>query len=72
MNQVSNNSYLITNVNIIPMNQDTVLVDKMVYIKEGIIEKIADTIEVKGIEIFDAEEQVSHTRPYRYACACLG
>jgi hypothetical protein len=53
----SNNSYLITNVNIIPMNEDTVLVDKMVYIKEGIIEKIADTIEVSGIQIFDAEHK---------------
>ena len=53
----SNNSYLITNVNVIPMNQDTVLVDKMVYIKEGIIEKIADTIEVSGIQIFDAENK---------------
>jgi hypothetical protein len=53
----SNKSYLITNVNVIPMNQDTVLVEKMVYIKEGIIEKIADTIEVDGIEIFDAENK---------------
>jgi hypothetical protein len=53
----ANNSYLITNVNIIPMNQDTVLVDKMVYVKEGIIEKIADTIEVSGIQIFDAENK---------------
>lgn len=53
----SNNSYLITNVSVIPMNQDTVLVDKMVYIKEGIIEKIADTIEVSGIQIFDAENK---------------
>ncbi|MBO3116417.1 amidohydrolase family protein [Winogradskyella sp. DF17] len=54
---VSNNSFLIKNVNIIPMNKDTVLVGKMVYIKEGIIEKIADTIEVKGIEIFDGEDK---------------
>lgn len=52
-----NNSYLITNVNIIPMNQDTVLVNKMIYIKEGIIEKIADTIEVSEIQIFDAENK---------------
>ncbi|MFH6770282.1 amidohydrolase family protein [Gaetbulibacter aquiaggeris] len=51
------NSYLITHVNVIPMNRDTVLVDKMVYIKEGIIEKIADTIEVRGIQIFDAENK---------------
>ncbi|MEP3371690.1 MAG: amidohydrolase family protein [Maribacter dokdonensis] len=54
---VSHNSYLIKNVNIIPMNQDTVLVNKMVYIKEGIIKKIDDTIEMKGIEIFDAENK---------------
>ncbi len=53
----SNNSYLIKNIKVIPMNQDTVLVDKMVYIKEGIIEKIADKIEVKGIEIFDGEDK---------------
>jgi hypothetical protein len=36
-----NTSYLITNLNVIPMNQDTVLVDKMVSLSEGIIEKIA-------------------------------
>ena len=54
---VSNNSYLIKNVNVIPMNQDTVLVDKMVYIKEGIIKKIADTIEVDGIQIFNGEDK---------------
>ena len=54
---ISNNSYLIKNVNVIPMNQDTVLVNKMVYIKEGIINKIADTIEVNGIQIFDGEDK---------------
>ena len=53
----SNNSYLIKKVNVIPMNQDTVLVDKMVYIKKGVIEKIADTIEVKGIEIINAKNK---------------
>ena len=53
----SNNSYIISNVNIVPMNQDTVLINKMVYIKEGIIEKIADTIEVNGIEIFNAKNK---------------
>lgn len=51
------NSYLITNVNIIPMNKDTVLANKMVYIKEGIIEKIADTIEVNGIEIINVNNK---------------
>lgn len=53
----SNNSYIITNVNIVPMNQDTVLANKMVYIKEGIIEKIDDTIEINGIQIFDAKNK---------------
>lgn len=53
----STNSYLITNVNIVPMNQDTVLVNKMVYIKEGRIEKIADTIEITGVQIFDAKNK---------------
>ena len=52
-----NSTYLITNVNVIPMNQDTVLVDKMVYIKEGFIEKIADNIQVDGIQIFDGENR---------------
>jgi len=53
----AHNSYLITNVNVIPMNQDTVLTNKMVYIKEGIIEKIADTIEVDEIQTFDAKNK---------------
>lgn len=52
-----NDSYLITNVNVLPMNQDTVLTDKMVYIKEGVIERIADSIEISGVEIFDAKNK---------------
>lgn len=54
---LNNDSYLITNVNIIPMNQDTVLVDKMVYIKDGIIQNIADNIDIKEIEIIDAKNK---------------
>ena len=53
----SNNSFIISNVNVIPMNIDTVLTNKMVYIKEGIIEKLADTIQVSGIPIFDGENK---------------
>jgi hypothetical protein len=53
----NNNSFLITNVNIIPMNQDTILVDKMVYIKDGIIQKIADNIEIDGVETLDAKNK---------------
>ena len=52
-----NDSYLITNVNVIPMNQDTVLINKMVYIKDGIIKKIADTIQVVDIQILDAKNK---------------
>ena len=52
-----NNSFLITNVNIIPMNQDTILVDKMVHIKDGIIQKVADRIEINGIETLDAKNK---------------
>ena len=55
--QTSNNSCLISNVNVVPMNQDTVLVNKMVYIKEGVIVKVADTIEVTGIEIINANNK---------------
>lgn len=52
-----NDSYLITNVNVIPMNQDTVLSNKMVYIKDGIIKKIANTIQVDDIQILDAKNK---------------
>jgi hypothetical protein len=53
----NNNTYLITNVNIIPMHQDTILVDKVVYIKDGFINNIGDTIEIKGVEIIDAKHK---------------
>ena len=52
-----NNSFLITNVNIIPMNQDTILTNKMVYIKNGIIQNIANNIEIKDVEIIDAQNK---------------
>ena len=53
----NNNSYLITNVNIIPMNQDTILVDKMVHIKDGLINNIADNIKIKDVEIINAKDK---------------
>ena len=56
-NPTSNNSYIISNVHVIPMNKDTVLVNKMVYIKNGIIQNIADTIEIKDVEIIDAKNK---------------
>ena len=56
-NKFSENSYLITNANIIPMNRDTVLVDKMVYIKDGYIQKISENIEIKGVAVIDAKNK---------------
>jgi adenine deaminase len=50
-------SYLITHVNIIPMNQDTVLKNKMVYIKQGVIDQIADSLMVKGVEVVNAKNK---------------
>jgi hypothetical protein len=52
-----NDSYLITNVNVIPMNQDTILTNKMVYIKDGIIKEMADKIQVDDIQIIDAKDE---------------
>lgn len=51
------NTYLLSNVNIIPMNKDTVLVDKMMYIKEGIIHKIADSIDISDVTVIDAKNK---------------
>ena len=56
-NPTYQDSFLIKNVNIIPMNRDTVLVNKMIFIKDGLIRKIADTIEVNDIEIIDGKNK---------------
>src|SRR6056297_1322684 len=47
----SNNSYLIKKVNVIPMNQDTVLVDKMVYIKRGLLKRLQTLLSSKGLKL---------------------
>ena len=39
------------------MNQDTVLVNKMVYIKDGLINKIADSIKTRDVEIINAKNK---------------
>ena len=39
------------------MNRDTILINKMVYIKDGIIDKIADTLKLNGVQIFDAKNK---------------
>ncbi len=54
---LSKTSYLITNINIVPMSKDTILAHKTVWVKNGIIEKIADSIVLEGIEIIDGENK---------------
>tara|TARA_R100001369_G_scaffold64735_5_gene91959 strand:+ start:8167 stop:9600 length:1434 start_codon:yes stop_codon:yes gene_type:complete len=51
----NNSTYLIANVNIIPMIQDTVLANKMVYIQDGIIKSISESLPNKEVEIVDAQ-----------------
>lgn len=48
-------TYLIKNVNVIPMTQDTVLANQMVYIKEGKIASIGNSIEINNVQIIDGE-----------------
>lgn len=48
-------SYLITNINIVPMSKDTILANKTLWVKNGIIENIADSIVLEGIEIIDGK-----------------
>lgn len=61
--KVSNNepsitdSFLITHVNVVPMTEDTVLRNKTVYIKEGIIQAVADSIGVASVEVIDGENK---------------
>lgn len=53
----SNNSYIITNVNILPMSKDTIFKNKIIYIKRGVIHKISDSIEEQGIPVIDANNK---------------
>ncbi|MCW5518087.1 amidohydrolase family protein [Muriicola sp. Z0-33] len=50
-------SYLITNINIVPMSKDTILANKTLWVKNGIIENIADSIVLEGIEIIDGKSK---------------
>lgn len=51
------NSYLITNVNIIPMHRDTILANKTLYIKDGIIQTITDHVDSNDIDIIDGKNK---------------
>ena len=48
-------SYLITNANIITMVQDSVLPNKMVYIKDGKINEIGNTLSIKDVPVINAK-----------------
>lgn len=52
---LSDNSYLITNINILPMSNDTIMTNKTIFIKGGIIEDIKDSINIDGIKIIDGK-----------------
>ena len=51
------NSYLIKNVNIVPMSSDTILVDKMVLIEDGVITEISSDISVGQHIVIDGKDQ---------------
>lgn len=55
--KTSNNSQLIRNARIIPMDRDTVLVGQDLLIENGMISQIAPNIEAPGITVFDAKGQ---------------
>lgn len=48
---------LIENINIIPMSRDTVLRNKTIFIRDGIIENIADSIDMEGVRIIDGNSE---------------
>jgi len=50
-----NNTYLIKNVNVVPVTDDTVLWNKMVLIENGLIAAISDTTTRDGIKTIDGE-----------------
>lgn len=54
---LNRNSYLITNINIVPMTKDTLLTGKTVLVRNGIIENIGDSVTMEGVAIIDGENK---------------
>ena len=48
-------SFLIENINVIPMSKDTVLRNKTIFIRDGIIEDISDSIDREGVKIIKGD-----------------
>ncbi len=55
--ELGENSYLITNINIVPMSTDTILTNKTIFVKNGIIKNIDDSIVMESIEVIDGENK---------------
>ncbi len=55
--EAENRSYLIRNVNILPMTMDTVLRNKSVWIKNGVISKIAEDIDAGDMAVVDGNNK---------------
>ncbi|MEQ9230795.1 MAG: hypothetical protein RIF46_08920 [Cyclobacteriaceae bacterium] len=47
------NSYIIKNVNVVPMTADTVLANMDIKVVDGIIEKVGLNLEAKGLQVID-------------------
>ncbi|PWD98853.1 amidohydrolase family protein [Marinilabilia rubra] len=48
---------LVTHVNVIPMTSDTILMDQMVYIREGKIEAIGEAIDVQNVKVVEGKNK---------------
>jgi hypothetical protein len=55
--KLSVNTYLIKNINVIPMHKDTVLANKTIFVQNGIIKNIESKIIMDDIEIIDGKNQ---------------
>tara|TARA_Y100001980_G_C14556928_1_gene354624 strand:- start:47636 stop:49057 length:1422 start_codon:yes stop_codon:yes gene_type:complete len=49
----SPNSFLIQNINIVPMTSDTVLINQMMLIEDGVITEISGEIDTTGVDVID-------------------
>ena len=54
---LQNDTYIINNVNVVPMTSDTILYHKSVYVKNGIIVNIDDPINEDGITVIDGQNK---------------
>lgn len=53
--EAARNSFLIRNVQVVPMTSDTLLREKSVLIRDGVIEQISDSIEAGDLRVIDGQ-----------------